>query len=72
MGFGNMRKTGGILLMCNRYLWLALQLNVLFPPPNTTLVTPSDVAQLLDKPPKDLSEALNNALEKIRDTRYGN
>ena len=53
------------------YLWVALQIEALFPLHGSTLLSPSDILELLENPPKDLSDAFNNALRRISDTRYG-
>ena len=53
------------------YLWVALQIEALFPCHGSTLLSPSDILELLENPPKDLSEAFNGALRRISDTRYG-
>ncbi|KAK3331441.1 hypothetical protein B0H66DRAFT_97208 [Apodospora peruviana] len=53
------------------YLWVALQIEALFPLHNTTLISPADILKLLEQPPKDLDEAFNRALRRITDTRYG-
>ncbi|KAK4213742.1 hypothetical protein QBC37DRAFT_422518 [Rhypophila decipiens] len=53
------------------YLWVALQIEALFPLHGTTLLSDSDVLKLLESPPKDLAEAFKNALNRISDRRYG-
>jgi len=56
---------------CTRYLWVALQIETLFPLHGNTLLTDSDILRLLENPPKDLSEVFDRALERIADRRYG-
>ncbi|KAK1749810.1 hypothetical protein QBC47DRAFT_465375 [Echria macrotheca] len=53
------------------YLWVALQIETLFPLHGHTLLTDSDILRLLKNPPKDLFEVFDRALERISDPRYG-
>lgn len=55
----------------NRYLWVALQLNSIFPSHSRTVVTPEQILNLINNLPKDLPEAFEKALEGIIDDRYG-
>ncbi|KAB5522073.1 hypothetical protein GE09DRAFT_1230144 [Coniochaeta sp. 2T2.1] len=53
------------------YLWIALQIEALFPLHATTLLSSADIPHLLENLPKDPPEAFDRALESIKDTRYG-
>ncbi|KAK0613581.1 hypothetical protein B0T14DRAFT_281888 [Immersiella caudata] len=52
------------------YLWLALQIHVLFPH-DGTLISASDITQFLQNLPKGLWDALDRALDRVPDARYG-
>lgn len=55
-----------------RYLWVALQLDSIFPNQSRTVVTSERILNLINNLPKDLPEAFERALEEIVDDRYGN
>ena len=48
-----------------------MQIDVLFPLQNRTLLSASDITRLLENPPRGLSEAFNRSLGRISDRRYG-
>ncbi|KAL1873000.1 hypothetical protein Daus18300_004141 [Diaporthe australafricana] len=54
------------------YLWVALQLDSIFPSQSRTVVTSKQIVNLINNLPKDLPEAFERALEEIIDDRYGN
>ncbi|KAK2598550.1 hypothetical protein N8I77_011954 [Diaporthe amygdali] len=54
------------------YLWVALQLDSIFPNQSRTVVTSERILNLINNLPKDLPEAFERALEEIVDDRYGN
>lgn len=59
--------------MCSsRYLWVALQLDSIFPSQSRTVTTYEQILNLIETLPKDLPEAFERALEEIIDDRYGN
>lgn len=55
----------------HRYLWVALQLNSIFPSHSRTIVTPEQILNMINNLPKDLPEAFEKALEGIIDDQYG-
>lgn len=52
------------------YLWVVLQLDTILPR-SGELVSQGDIFNILENLPKDLDEAYNRALAKIKDKRYG-
>lgn len=54
-----------------RYLWVALQIESIFPSRPTTIVTHEQVFNLINNLPKDLPETYERALEQVTDSRYG-
>ncbi|KAG8159843.1 hypothetical protein KVR01_010480 [Diaporthe batatas] len=54
------------------YLWVALQLESIFPSNPRTIVTHEQALNLINNLPKDLPETFERALEKVFDHRYGN
>ncbi|KAH8883052.1 hypothetical protein GQ53DRAFT_883522, partial [Thozetella sp. PMI_491] len=53
------------------YLWVALQIESIFPRYRTQIISDLDVFKMLDTLPRDLPEAFDRALERISDDRYG-
>ncbi|KAG5799761.1 hypothetical protein H9Q69_001272 [Fusarium xylarioides] len=53
------------------YLWVVLQPNVLFPLYGETLTVLGDFARILDRLPTGLFESFEQALERIKDDKYG-
>ncbi|KAI1207979.1 uncharacterized protein F4807DRAFT_468880 [Annulohypoxylon truncatum] len=54
------------------FLWVTLQLEAVLPSIFPTAVSPVDICRILNSLPKDLPEAFDQALSRIRDNRHGN
>lgn len=55
----------------NRYLWVALQLEALFPTHINTVITHETVLNILENLPDDLPKAFDQAFARVSDKRYG-
>lgn len=60
------------MLIRVRFLWVTLQLEAVLPSILPISVSPVDICHILNNLPKDLPEAFDQALSRIRDNRYGN
>ncbi|KAH7153576.1 hypothetical protein EDB81DRAFT_631269, partial [Dactylonectria macrodidyma] len=54
------------------YLWVALQLETIFPSYDPTVVSDAEIFGIVTTLPRDLPEAFDKALQRISNTRYGN
>jgi hypothetical protein len=55
----------------HRYLWVALQLETLFPRYDPLMVSDAEIFGMITSLPKDLSEAFERALQRVSDPRHG-
>lgn len=55
-----------------RYLWVALQLETIFPSYDPTIVSDAEIFDIVTTLPRDLPEAFDKALQRISNTRHGN
>lgn len=59
------------LTATDRYLWVALQLDAIFPTFPRRVTSDADIVNIISKLPKDLPEAYDDALGRIVDKRHG-
>lgn len=65
-------ESSACLTRLDRYLWAALQLEAVLPMNSDTVVSTADICNILQNLPRDLPEAYDQALARVKDQRYGN